>query len=128
MPSSTSDRTAAGRLAGVVTEVFGGLPLQIRAWDGSTAGPADAPTVVVRSRTALRRLLWDPSELGLARAYVAGELDVDGDLAEGLSRVWALVGTRPPVLPGWRDRLRWAGTAVRLGVVGPVRRRRARRR
>jgi hypothetical protein len=24
---------------------------------------------VLRSRTALRRLLWDPSELGLARAY-----------------------------------------------------------
>jgi cyclopropane-fatty-acyl-phospholipid synthase len=26
------------------------------------------------------RLPWDPSELGLARAYVAGEIDVDGDL------------------------------------------------
>jgi cyclopropane-fatty-acyl-phospholipid synthase len=119
MASPSSDRTVAGRLAGVVSEVLGDLPVQIRAWDGSTAGPADAPTVVLHSRTALRRLLWDPSELGLARAYVAGEIDVDGDLAEGLSRVWALVRTRPPVLPGWRDRLRWAGTGVRLGVLGP---------
>jgi cyclopropane-fatty-acyl-phospholipid synthase len=108
----------AGRLAGVVREVLGELPVRIRAWDGSEAGPADAPVVVLRSRTALRRLLWDPDELGLARAYVAGEIDVEGDLAEGLSRVWSLVRTRPPVLPGVRDRLRWALTALRLGAVG----------
>jgi cyclopropane-fatty-acyl-phospholipid synthase len=108
--------------------VLGDLPVRVCAWDGSTAGPDGAPTVVLRSRTVLRRLLWDPSELGLTRTYVAGELDVDGDLAEWLSRVWSLARSRPPVLPGWRDRLRWAGTAVRLGVVGPVRRRRARRR
>ena len=98
--------------------MLGELPVRIRALDGSTAGPADAPTVVLRSRAALRRLLWDPSELGLARAYVAGEITVDGDLAEGLSQVWSLVRARPPVPPGRRDRLRWAGTAVRLGVVG----------
>ena len=73
--------------------MLGDLPVRIRAWDGSEAGPAGAPVVVLRSRTALRRLLWDPDELGLARAYVAGELDLDGDLADGLSRVWALVST-----------------------------------
>ncbi|GHE10937.1 SAM-dependent methyltransferase [Klenkia taihuensis] len=117
---STPDRTVAGRLAGLVGEVFGGrVPVRIRAWDGSEAGPADdAPVVVLRSRTALRRLLWDPNELGLARAYVAGEIDVEGDLAEGLSRVWSLVRERPPALPGVRDQLRWARTAVRLGIVG----------
>jgi cyclopropane-fatty-acyl-phospholipid synthase len=110
----------AGTLARLVGEVFGGdTPVRIRAWDGSEAGPADAPVVVLRSRTALRRLLWDPSELGLARAYVAGEIDVEGDLAEGLSRVWSLIRARPPVLPGRRDQLRWARTALRLGIVGP---------
>jgi cyclopropane-fatty-acyl-phospholipid synthase len=31
--------------------------------------------------TSRTRLRWGPSELGLARAYVAGEIDVDGDLA-----------------------------------------------
>ena len=56
----------------------GGLPVRLRAWDGSEAGPADAPVVVLRSRRALRRLLWQPGELGLAQAYVTGELDVDG--------------------------------------------------
>ena len=103
------DRSVAGRLAAWSATCSATLPLRIRAWDGSEAGPAGAPVVVLRSRQALRRLLWDPDELGLARAYVAGEIDVDGDLADGLSRVWA---ARPDAgrrrRPGWRDRLRWA--------------------
>ena len=37
-----------------------GLPVRLRAWDGSEAGPADGPVVVIRSRRALRRLLWSP--------------------------------------------------------------------
>jgi cyclopropane-fatty-acyl-phospholipid synthase len=109
----------ADRLAILVREVLGDLPVRIRAWDGSEAGPAGAPTVVIRSRRALRRLHWDPDELGLARAYVSGDLDVEGDLAEGLSRIWALVRSRRPAPPGLGDRLRWAATAVRLGVLGP---------
>ena len=36
------------------------LPVRLRAWDGSEAGPADAPTVVLRSPLALRRALWAP--------------------------------------------------------------------
>jgi len=116
--SPSPDRTVAGRLAAAVGDVLGDLPVRIRAWDGSEAGPAGAPVVVLRSRTALRRLLWDPDELGLARAYVAGEIDLEGDLADGLSRVWSLIRTRPPVPPGRRERLRWALTGVGLGIVG----------
>lgn len=117
--SAPPHRTVAGRLADVVEGVLGDLPVRIRGWDGSETGPAGAPLVVLGSRTAVRRLIWDPSELGLARAYVAGELDVEGDLAEGLSRVWGLVRRRPPTLPGLRERVRWAVLALRLGVVGP---------
>ena len=41
-------RGVAQELADVVTPLFGGaLPVRIRAWDGSEAGPADAPAVVV---------------------------------------------------------------------------------
>ncbi|MFI6102128.1 class I SAM-dependent methyltransferase [Lentzea sp. NPDC051213] len=69
----------------------GPLPIGIRAWDGSVAGPQDGTVLVLRSRDALRRLAWSPNELGLARAYVSGELDVEGDLALGLSQVWGLV-------------------------------------
>ncbi len=42
---------------------------------------------VLRSPDALRRILWRPGELGLARAYISGDLDVEGDLTEGLRRV-----------------------------------------
>jgi hypothetical protein len=55
---------------------------------GSTAGPADAPGVVINDRIALRRLLWTSGELGPAQAYIAGEIDVEGDLADGLRRAW----------------------------------------
>ncbi|MFD6169499.1 class I SAM-dependent methyltransferase [Streptomyces coeruleorubidus] len=72
---------AAPRLQGLFAQLLGApLPVRIRAWDGSQAGPPGAPTLVVRDRRALRRLLWKPGELGLARAWVAGDLDIDGDL------------------------------------------------
>ncbi|WP_424210653.1 class I SAM-dependent methyltransferase [Streptomyces sp. BI20] len=81
---------AAGRLA-ELWEVWVGapLPVRLRAWDGSVVGPAGAPEVVVRSPRALRRMVWRPGELGLADAYLAGELEVAGDVGEAL----ALLGT-----------------------------------
>ena len=71
------------------------LPVRLRAWDGSEAGPTDGPVLVIRSRRALRRLLWAPGELGLARAYVTGDIDVEGDLADGFRRAWQLARSRP---------------------------------
>ena len=65
------------------------LPVRLRLWDGSEAGPAGAPVLIARSPRALRRILWRPGELGLARAYISGDLDVEGDLTDGLRRVWA---------------------------------------
>jgi len=62
---------AAQRLAGLVGPFFAGeLPVRIRAWDGSVAGPDGVPTVVVDDPAALRRLRFHPGELGLAQAYV----------------------------------------------------------
>ena len=69
--------------------------MRLRAWDGSEAGPADAPVLVVRSPRALQRILWRPGELGLARAYVSGDLDVEGDLTDGLRRVHATARAAP---------------------------------
>jgi cyclopropane-fatty-acyl-phospholipid synthase len=106
----------------MVQRMFGGpLPVRVRAWDGSEAGaPAgpETPVVVLAHRRALRRLLWQPGELGLARAFVTGELDVEGDLAEGLRRFWRL--TRQQRV-GLTPALRWRAVrlAVRLGAVGP---------
>src|SRR4051794_4618312 len=73
--------SVAGDLRRVLGLVLGEpLPLAVRAWDGSHAGPPDAPTLRVSTPAALRRLVGAPSELGVARAYVAGELEVEGDL------------------------------------------------
>ncbi|AXE86440.1 Cyclopropane-fatty-acyl-phospholipid synthase [Streptomyces sp. Go-475] len=86
---------AAPRLQGLFTQLLGApLPVRIRAWDGSQAGPPGAPTLVVRNRRALRRLLWKPGELGLARAWVAGDLDIEGDLYTTLDVLAGLIWER----------------------------------
>ncbi|GHF77622.1 SAM-dependent methyltransferase [Streptomyces griseosporeus] len=86
---------AALRLKSLIEQVLGApLPVRIRAWDGSQAGPPDAPVMVVHHRRALRRLLFKPGELGLARAWVAGELDVEGDLYTALDLLAGLVWER----------------------------------
>ena len=99
------------------------VPVRLRAWDGSEAGPVGAPVVVVRSRRALRRLAWAPGELGLGRAYVAGEIDVEGDLFAALAAFTGLTSAgRPEGAPAAfsaRDRLRLAAIAARLGALGP---------
>ncbi|WP_328539708.1 cyclopropane-fatty-acyl-phospholipid synthase family protein [Streptomyces sp. NBC_00344] len=113
---------AAQQLFPLAEQLMGGrLPLRLRAWDGSLAGPDEAPVVVLRSRRALRRLVWQPGELGLAQAYVTGELDIEGDLADGLRTVWGAVrsrGLRPPELT-LAQRGRAFRTALRLGAIGP---------
>jgi cyclopropane-fatty-acyl-phospholipid synthase len=69
------------------------LPLHIRCWDGSEAGPPDAAVrLVLRRRRALRRLLWAPNELGIARAFVSGDLDVETDFFESLSQLGRIIG------------------------------------
>ncbi|WP_405687283.1 class I SAM-dependent methyltransferase [Streptomyces sp. NBC_00057] len=86
---------AALRLTALAEELLGEkLSVRIRAWDGSESGPPGAPVLVVHSRRALRRLLWKPGELGLARAWVAGELDIEGDLYEALDLMASLIWDR----------------------------------
>jgi len=112
--------TAADRLAALVRAAAGiELPVRVRAWDGSEAGPAGAPVLIIKRRRALRRLLWAPGEMGLARAYVTGDIDVEGDLADGFRRAWATAAQQPPVSTGWRGKASAASTAIRLGAVGP---------
>lgn len=111
-------RGAAHFLAPVLAGFFNGHPpVRLRAWDGSEAGPADAPVVVLRHRDALRYVLSRPGELGLARAYVSGTLDVEGDLTEALRWVGASVRRHGASVPGPG---RWAAAARALLAVGAV--------
>ncbi|ARH91564.1 SAM-dependent methyltransferase [Streptomyces sp. MOE7] len=86
---------AAGRLTKLAEEVLGTpLPVRIRAWDRSESGPPGGPVLVIRHRRALRRLLFKPGELGLARGWVAGDLDIEGDLYEALDLLAGLLWER----------------------------------
>jgi cyclopropane-fatty-acyl-phospholipid synthase len=85
---TAKDQGVAQVIAALLTEHAGvDRTVRLRAWDGSEAGPPGTPVVVIRSAQALRRILWRPGELGLARAYISGDLDVEGDLTEGLRLV-----------------------------------------
>jgi cyclopropane-fatty-acyl-phospholipid synthase len=63
-------------------------PVEFLAYDGSRAGAEDSPVrITVRSPAAVSYLAQAPGALGLARAYVSGHLDVDGDMYTALARL-----------------------------------------
>ncbi|KUN87905.1 cyclopropane-fatty-acyl-phospholipid synthase [Streptomyces bungoensis] len=111
---------AAPRLTRLLEQLLGvPLPVRIRAWDGSQAGPPGAPLLVVRNRRALRRLLFKPGELGLARAWVAGDLTVEGDLYAALELMSGLVWERGDDARGLLQTLR--DPEARSAAVGLLR-------
>ncbi|MFC1413857.1 class I SAM-dependent methyltransferase [Streptacidiphilus sp. N1-12] len=120
---------AAEQLVPVLEDLLGAeLPIRLRTWDGAEAGPPGAPLLVLRNRRALRHLLWRPDELGLARAYVSGDLELDpsSDLYDLLGALARLVAQTHAVTlrPSARDLVgpqgrRLLRTALGTGVIGP---------
>ena len=53
----TENQTVADQLADALAPILGvdRLPVRLQAWDGSVAGPDDAPLVIIRSPQAIRR-------------------------------------------------------------------------
>ncbi|HTQ68461.1 MAG TPA: cyclopropane-fatty-acyl-phospholipid synthase family protein [Solirubrobacteraceae bacterium] len=124
-------------MARTLAEIFGLLvddsaPVGFRAYDGSAVERAGAVGVVeVRSPRALRYLTTAPGELGLARAYVTGDLELRGDLYSTLQALahhcrrpipWgALLGSvrrwmlRRPSVPAEEAPPPWMRGAVRHG-------------
>jgi cyclopropane-fatty-acyl-phospholipid synthase len=82
------------QLAEVFERVVGrDAQVEFLAYDDSRAGPAGADiTVNVRSPYAISYLVQAPGAIGLARAYVAGYLDITGDMHTALSRMQAALG------------------------------------
>jgi len=108
-------RPAAQVVADLATALTGGasLPLGIRCWDGTAVpGPPGSPTLVVSTPRALRRIIYARDELGLARAYVSGELAIEGDvfgvleLPDALAERPSLTLDRGAVRPLLTDLLR----------------------
>ena len=109
---------AATSLAPLLDKLLGARPpMHIRFWDGSSFGPRDAAArIVMRSPRALQRIIRSPGELGLGRAYVSGDLDIEGDVYA----VLALHAVRPDLRMGvgeWAAAVRAAARAggLKLG-------------
>jgi cyclopropane-fatty-acyl-phospholipid synthase len=118
----------------LLDDLFGrDIPIAIECYDGSRVGPVDAPaTVRITSPAAVQRIVTGrANELSFARAYVAGEIDVEGDIfavialrerfdrphvslsllrsaasAIGIENVRSLMRLRPPDPPAEEIRLR----------------------
>jgi cyclopropane-fatty-acyl-phospholipid synthase len=77
------------QVADIISDVIGhDVPVRVVAYDGSKAGP-DRSDVALRILTprAMARLAGAPGTLGLARAYIAGEIEVDGDVYQLLDAI-----------------------------------------
>jgi cyclopropane-fatty-acyl-phospholipid synthase len=113
----TTTLTVAAIAQPALEEAAARLPVAVRWWDGSETryGEPDA-TIVVRSPHALRRLLYQPNELGLSRAFVAGEVDVDGDIFALLDPPTGANGLRRRA--GARTAIALWRAALRLRAVG----------
>lgn len=75
MTSSDSLREIA------VSMVGEDLPIRLTAPDGKTIGRPGAPTGLrFHNDDAIRHLVRNPGELGFARAYVSGALDIEGSI------------------------------------------------
>ena len=81
-------------LGSAITDVLGfELPVRIRAYDGTDLGPRDAATTLtIRSPDAVIRMVTSPGAVGIARAYVAGDLWIDGDIYDVLDLRHVLPG------------------------------------
>jgi len=68
----------------------------IRLWDGSYLPPEVGQTrrftLVINHPGALRKLLWHPTQLELAEAYVFKELEIEGDLEAALKLPEVMAG------------------------------------
>jgi cyclopropane-fatty-acyl-phospholipid synthase len=93
-------------------------PFRVELWDGSVLPPtngADGPTFRVRSPRALGHMLRAPAQLGLGRAYVSGDIEVD-DMDAVLE---LLDGYRVPHLDA-RAKARFVAAALRAGALWSI--------
>ncbi|EME66287.1 cyclopropane-fatty-acyl-phospholipid synthase [Rhodococcus ruber BKS 20-38] len=106
MTTLREPRTPDGRLtlAQILETVTGGeLPVRFTAYDGSSAGPTDAPYGLrLTSTRGTTYLATAPGDLGMARAYVSGDLEAEGvhpgNPYELLKALGDLHFQRPPAL------------------------------
>ncbi|MBA3865834.1 MAG: class I SAM-dependent methyltransferase [Solirubrobacterales bacterium] len=92
-------------------------PFTVEFWDGTEVAPTSqgGPTFSVRSPRAAAHVLRAPGQLGLGRAYVSGELEVDDiDAVIELLDSW-----KPPALDGADKRALLLGAVRATGLTKP---------
>jgi cyclopropane-fatty-acyl-phospholipid synthase len=112
-----------GRLRREIEARIPERPFAVEFWDGSrlpsTSGAG--PAFSVRSPRAVAHVLRAPGQLGLGRAYVGGEIEVDDIDAV----IELLDGWQPPALDGAAKRALLLGAVRAAGVTKPPSRPRA---
>ncbi|HEX8105003.1 MAG TPA: cyclopropane-fatty-acyl-phospholipid synthase family protein [Solirubrobacteraceae bacterium] len=76
----SSSPNATAQLRTTLERALPRRPFRLVLWDGSAVEPTEAPgrpTFTFRRPAAVRHVLRSPGQLGLGRAYVAGDLEVD---------------------------------------------------
>src|SRR3954466_796474 len=123
----TSTRPTAGRMT--IAEMFETLlanpaPVRFTAYDGSAYGPEDAQFGLdLKNERGLAYLVTAPGDLGLGRAYVAGDLDIHaihpGDPYEGMVLLLRAMRFRRPSPAQVVQLLRSIGLSHRLPPAPP---------
>ncbi|MBO0839911.1 MAG: class I SAM-dependent methyltransferase, partial [Sciscionella sp.] len=105
------------RLADMFDVVVGDAAgVEFVGYDGSRAGQIGAPVrLELRSPIALSYFASSPGQLGLARAYVAGQLEVHGDMYTALTALASLGGGQVlPTISGEQAQRRRISRATKL--------------
>ena len=111
MPGSRTDGLRRG-----IERALPDRPFTIELWDGSRVpSTRHGPTLFVHSPRAIGHVIRARGELGLGRAYVCGEIDVDD-----LDGIIALLGRWQPPRLGRLARLRLVAAAVRAAGIRPL--------
>jgi cyclopropane-fatty-acyl-phospholipid synthase len=99
-----------------IARAFPERPFSVEFWDGSElpATNGGGPVFRLRSPKALGHALRAPGQLGLGRAYVAGEIEIDD-----LDAAMEVVGSWQPPAVDKREQAKLALAAVR--AAGPMR-------
>jgi cyclopropane-fatty-acyl-phospholipid synthase len=112
------DGTVADAMEPMLTALMGGPPpVLIEFWDGSSLGSTDGPgTLRINSADALRRIVWAPNDLGFGRAFVCGDIDAIGPVAELLRALQQAF--RPDIRIGLREAPAVFSSARAVGALG----------
>jgi len=87
--------TSIGVLRGIFADRFA-RSFAVQLWDGTRIGPGDAAfTLLVNSPSALRSAFLPPIDLNPGRAFVAGLLDIDGDIVTAVDTIGRALGALP---------------------------------